>query len=181
MVALVILINSVAALMEFQFNKDHMDMDVIAHKLNINVVQMASQRLLEKTLPDVHVQQVNTVVVLMELLMLKDHTLMVALIFHQHHKRHVASIKMVALAVITRLNTSLIWNMVVAHVSGTADAVVIQIVLKQLTNAKALVNNQLAKMHAKFQRFTDHVLDIIKNTTMIQIVIFAHHSFMVVA
>lgn len=179
--ALVIHTNLAAALMELQFNKDHMVMVVTVRKRNTNAAQMVSRRPLEKTLPDAHVPQANMAVVRMALLMPKAHTSMVAMIFHQHRKRHAALPRMAAHAAITQLNTSLIWNMGVAHASGTAAVEAMKIVSKPLMNVRALVNNQLAKMPAKYQRFMDHVLATIKNTIMIQIATFAHRSFMAVA
>lgn len=113
--------------------------------------------------------------------MLKDLNLMDATIFRQPHKRHVASVKMVVLAVITQSNTSSTRNMEVVHDSGTADVVATQIVSKQSMNARVHAKNQPAKMHAKCQRLRDHAMDTTPNTTMIPIEISVHHLFMVVA
>lgn len=179
--ALAIRINLAAAPMELQFNKGHMDMVVIARKRNTNAAPMESPPLKEKTLPDAHVRPANTDAAQMVSMTHKGHNSMDAMKRQLHHKKRAASIRMVAVAAITRSNTSLIWNMVVAHDSGTAVAAEMLIASKPLMNAKAHANNQPAKMHAKCQRFMAHARDTIRNTTTIQIATFARHSFMVVA
>lgn len=181
MVVLVTHINLVVVPMESPFNKGHMVMVVIALKRNSSAVQMELPQQQAKTLKDVHVQLANMDVAPMVLPMHKDLNSMDALIFQQHHRKHVALAKMVALAVIIPLNTSLIWNMEVAHDFGTADAVVMPIDSKQLKNVRAHANSQLVKMHVKFQRYTAHVLDTIRNITMTQTEILVHNSFMAVA
>lgn len=177
--ALVIHINSVAVQMVLRFNKDHMATDAIANKRNSNAVPTASQLQLDQTSKDVLVQPANTDVVQMVLQMHNLHNSMDVMMFHQQHKKHVALRKMPVLVPITPLNSSSIWNMAVAHGSGTAVAVAMKIVLNRMKNVKAHVLHQLAKMHAKCQKFMDHALDIIRNSIMIQIEIFAHHSSMV--
>lgn len=181
MVALVIHINSDVVRTESPFNKDHMAMVVIALKRNSNAARMELQQPQARTLQDVHVQLANMDVVLMASPMPKDHNMMVALIYHRHHRKHVASARMAALAAITPLNTSSIWNMAVVLDSGTAVAVAMPIDLKQLKNVRVHVNSQVAKMLAKFQRFMAHAQDTIRNTTMIQTVISVLNSFMVAA
>lgn len=180
MVVLVIHINLVAVLMELQYKKDRMATVAIVRKPNINVAQMESPPLKERTLPDARVPPANMDVARMASTTHKDHNSRDAMIHHLHHKRHVASIRMAVVAVITRLNTSLIWNMVVAHDFGIAVAVEMQIVSKPLTNVRAHANNRPAKMLAKCQRFMVHAPDTIRNIITIQIVTFARHSFMVV-
>lgn len=108
--------------MVLQFNKVHTATDVIVHKLNSSVVRMVLQLHLDPTLLDAHVQQANMDVVRTVLTMHKDHNTMDATISQKHHKRHAAFQKIKELAVITPLNTSSIWIMVVAHDSGIAAA-----------------------------------------------------------
>lgn len=181
MVVLAIHINLDVVQMGFQFNKGHMDMVATAHKRNTNAVQMESQPLQERTLKDAHVLLANMDVVPMVSPMHKAHNSMDAMIFQHRHKKHVASARMAALAAITPLNTSSIWNMEVVHDSGTADAGAMPIDLKQLKNVKAHANNQLEKMLVKYRRFMAHVRDTIRNITMTQTEISVHNSYMVVA
>lgn len=108
--------------MALQFNKDLTATDAIVHRLNTSVVRMALQRQLDLTLLDAHVQQANMDVVLMASTMHKDHSSTDAMIFPEHHKRHVAFQRIKELAVIIQSNTSSIWIMAVALVSGTAAA-----------------------------------------------------------
>lgn len=178
---LVIRINSVAALMVSQYNKVHMVMVAIVRKLNINAAQMESLPLKERTLLDAHVLPANTDAVQMALTMHRAHNLRDAMKHHLRHKKRAASARMVVAVAIIPLNTSSIWNMVVAHDSGTAVAAEMLIVSKPLMNARAHANNRLAKMRAKCQRFMVHAQDTIRNTTTIQTETFAHHSYMVVA
>lgn len=181
MVAPVIHINSDVVRMESPFNKDHMAMVAIALKRNSNAVRMESQQPQARTSKDAHVLLANMDVVPMASPTPKDHNLMVALIYHHHHRKRVALVRMVALAAIIPLNTSSIWNMAVAHDSGTAAAVAMLIDLKQLKNVRAHVSSQVAKMLAEFQRLKAHAQGTIRNTTMIQTVISVHNSFMVAA
>lgn len=179
--ALVIHINSDVVRTESPFNKDPMAMAVIALKRNSSAVRMESQQPQARTLKDVHALLANMDVVLMASPMRKDHNLTVALMYHHHHRKHVASARTAALAAITPLNTSSIWNMAAVLASGTADAVAMLIDLRQLKNVRVHVNSQVAKMLAEFQRFTAHAQDTIRSTTMIQIVISVPNSFMVAA
>lgn len=180
-VALATLINLVAAPMVSQSNKDRMAMVAIVHKPNINVAQTELLLLKEKTLLDAHVLLANTDVVRMALMTHKDHSLRDVTRLQLHHKRRVVSIRMVVVAAITLSNTSSIWNMEVAHDSGTVVAAEMPIVSKQLMSAREHANNQLAKMLAKCQRFMVHARDTIRNSTTIQTAISVHHLFMVVA
>lgn len=145
------------------------------------IAQMVLQQQLDPILPVVRAQQANMDVVRMALMMLKDHNLMDAMIFQQHHKRHAALQKIKAHAAITQLNTSLTWIMAAAHDSGIVVAVAMKIVSKQMKTAKTHAFSQAEKMYAKYQRFMAHAMAIIRNIITIRIAIFAHHSFMVVA
>lgn len=136
---------------------------------------------LDPTLLDVRVQPVNMDAVPTASTMRKDHNLMDAMIFQQHHKKLAAFRKIKELAAITRLNTSSIWIMAVVHVSGIVDAVVMKIASKQTKIVKIHALNRAEKMYVKYQRFMVHAVDIIRNIITIRIGIFAHHSFMVAA
>lgn len=159
-----------------------MDMDVTVLKRNTNVVPMVLQPLKVKTLQDAHVQQADTVAVQTVSMMHKDHNSMDAMTFQVHHRKHVVSLRMAAIVLITLSNTSLTWNMEAVHDSGTADVVAMKIASKQLTIVKTHANNhQAQKMHANCQRFTVHALDTIRNIIMTLIETFAPNSFMVAA
>lgn len=179
-VVLVTRINSVVAPTVLQFNKDHMDTVATVNKPNTNVVQTELQLLKERTLPDAHVQQADMDVVRMALPTHKDHNMMDVIAFRLHHKRRAALPKMVAPAAITPSNTSLIWNMEAAHVSGTVDARAMPTDSNRLMSVKTHANKQLAKMLANCRRFAVHAPDFIRNTTMTPTETLVQNSFMVV-
>lgn len=126
-------------------------------------------------------QQANMAVVRMVLTMRKGRSSMDAKISRLHHKRHAALSKIKAHAAITPLNTSSIWTMAAAHDSGIVDAAAMKIDSKQTKTAKIRALNQAEKMCAKYQRFTAHATDTIRNIITIRTEISAHHSFMAAA
>lgn len=174
---LVTLTNLAVVQMESPSRKDQMGMDVIARKPNSNVARTVLLLPAVQTMQVVHVLRANTDVVQMAKPMHKDHILKDAKIFRKYHKKLVALRKTVEIVVAIRLNTSLIWNMVVAQDSGTVDAKAMIIVSRLLKNVVAHVSHQLEKTLVICRKFMDHVLDTIRNTIMIRIVIHVHHLY----
>lgn len=171
-------INSDVAPTALRLPKDPMAMAAIARNANTNAAPMALRRRLDPISTDVLAPQANTAAVPMASPTHKEHTSMDAKKFQLHRKKLAVSPKTAAPAAITQSNTSTIWNMVVAHDSGTAAAAATAIVTNQSKSAKQRAKRLPARTHANCQRSMDHAQVTIQSITTIQIAMLAHNSFM---
>lgn len=174
-------INSVAVLMVLRLHKDHMAMAVIVRNVSTNAVLTELRLPLDPISKDVHAPPVNMAAAPMASPMHKDHTSMAATTFRLPRKKLAVSRKMAALAAITRLNTSSIWNMAVARVSGTAAAVATTIATIQLKTANRRAKLRPERMRAYCRKSMGHALATIPFTTTIRIAMLARNSFMAAA
>lgn len=170
--------NSDVVQMVLPFKRDHIARVATVPIPNISAARMALQPLPAKTSRDAPVQPAVSAAAKMVSPKLKARTLKVAKLFRPFHRRLAASTKTPETVVAMQLNTSLIWNMAVAHASGTADAVEMTIGSIRSSNVRALANKQLDAMHAYCQRSMDHARLTSNDTTMTRIVISVWHLLM---
>lgn len=152
---------------------------VIVRNASTNAVPTALRRPLDPTSKDAHAPPVNMAAAPMASPMPKDHTSMAVTRFRLHRRRHAVSRKTVALAAITRSNTSSIWNMEVARASGTAAAVATTIATTQLKTANQRARLLPERMRACCRKSMDHALATIPFITTIRIAMLARNSFTV--
>lgn len=172
-------INSVAAPMALRLQKDRTAMAATVRNASTNVVPMASRQPLEPTSRDAHVRQVNTAAVPMASMTPKDRVSKDAKRFRLPRKRLAVSPRTVALAPISRSNISSIWNMAVAHVSGTAAAAATTIATTQSKSASRRARPQPERRLVSCRKSMARAPATIQSITTIQIEIRARNSFTV--
>lgn len=163
--------------MALQFHKVRSTMDAIVHNQNSNVVRMKLRQLKDQTLKDVHVLQVNTVVVPMVTAKRKVVTSMDAKIFRRHRKNRAVYRKMVVPVAISRSKTSSMWSTEPVLDSGTVDAAVTIIDSKQSKIVRAHVRKPKARVLVCYRKFMVHVPDIIRHSTTTRIGTCVRNSF----
>lgn len=171
-------INSVVAPMALQLHKDRTITVAIVSNANTNAVPTALRRQRDQTLRDVRAQQANMAAVPTALATHKNHNSMAATKFRLYRKKRAVSLKTAALAAITRSNTSSIWNMVAARVSGTVAAEATTIATIQLKSANRRAKRQLEKMLVCYRKYMDHAVATIRCITTIMYATHARNSFM---
>lgn len=173
--------NSAAAQTVSPFKRVRIVRDVTARTPNTSAARMALRPHRAKTLKAAHVRPADSAVARMVSPMRRAPTLRVALLCQWCHKRLVALTKMPEIVAIMRLNTSLTWNMVAAHDSGTAAAAEMAIALNRSKSVKAPANRPLDAIHARCQRSMDHARLPSIDTIMTRIAINVRLSLMVAA
>lgn len=174
-------INLDAAQTVLPFKRAHIAKVATAHTLNSNAVRTALQRLKVKTLKAVLAQIAALAAAQMVLPKHKARTLMAVKRFQAFHKRRAALTRIRVIAATMQSNTSLTWNMAVAHASGIVAVAVMIIALNRSKIVRERAKRLRVATHAYCQRFMDHALHTSNDIITIRIVINVWLSVMVAA